>query len=158
METFPPKIGMRQESPQSPFLFNWWSLTGQYGQKEGLIGLQSRKKLKKNKNNLHCHMQRPFSWSKDSWILTLKTANSWWKYYIVIGLSTFLRHNHILYWTTGFCVFSKFKLHFEVWTWWNGSLVAQLLKNLTAVQETWVDPWVRRSPEKGMATHSSILA
>ena len=43
---------MRQESPQSPFLFNWWSLTGQYGQKEGLIGLQSRKKLKKKTKKL----------------------------------------------------------------------------------------------------------
>ena len=39
------------------------------------------------------------------------------------------------------------------------SLVAQMVKNLPAMQETWVrclgweDPW-----EKGMATHSSILA
>ena len=39
------------------------------------------------------------------------------------------------------------------------SLVAQLVKNLPAVQETWVhslsweDPW-----EKGMATHPSTLA
>ena len=39
------------------------------------------------------------------------------------------------------------------------SLIAQLVKNLPAIQETlvqslgWEDP-----PEKGMATHSSILA
>ena len=39
------------------------------------------------------------------------------------------------------------------------SLVAQTVKNLSAMQETWVqslgqeDPW-----KKGMATHSSILA
>lgn len=32
--TFPSKVGMRQESPQSPFLFNWWSLTRQYGQEK----------------------------------------------------------------------------------------------------------------------------
>ena len=41
----------------------------------------------------------------------------------------------------------------------NASLVAQPVKNLPAMQETWVpslgweDPW-----EKGKATHSSILA
>ena len=41
----------------------------------------------------------------------------------------------------------------------NASLVAQMVKNLPAVQETWFDPWVRKIPlEKEMATHSSILA
>ena len=39
------------------------------------------------------------------------------------------------------------------------SLVAQMVKNLRAIQETRSDPWVRRIPwKKGMATHSSILA
>ena len=39
------------------------------------------------------------------------------------------------------------------------SLVAQLVKNLPAVQETWFDPWVGKIPlEKEMATHSRILA
>ena len=38
------------------------------------------------------------------------------------------------------------------------SLVAQLVKNLPAMQKTWIDPWVGRPLEKGMATHSSILA
>ena len=34
-----------------------------------------------------------------------------------------------------------------------------MVKNLPAVQETWVWSWVQKDPlEKGMATHSSILA
>ena len=43
--------------------------------------------------------------------------------------------------------------------WKMASLVAQLLKNLPAMQETWVRPLGWEDPlEKGMATHSSILA
>ena len=39
------------------------------------------------------------------------------------------------------------------------SLVAQLVKNLPAMQETWVQPLSWEDPmEKGTATHSSILA
>ena len=39
------------------------------------------------------------------------------------------------------------------------SFVAQLVKNLSAVQETWVQSVGREDPlEKGMATHSRILA
>ena len=39
------------------------------------------------------------------------------------------------------------------------SLVVQSVKNLPAKQETWLDPWVGKSPlEKEMATHVSILA
>ena len=39
------------------------------------------------------------------------------------------------------------------------SLVAQTLKNLPVVQETWVQSLGREDPlEKGMATHSSTLA
>ena len=39
------------------------------------------------------------------------------------------------------------------------SLMAQMVKNLPAVWETWSDPWVGKIPlEEGMATHSSILA
>ena len=38
------------------------------------------------------------------------------------------------------------------------SLVAQMVKNLPAVQETWVQSLSEGDPlEKGMATHSSIL-
>ena len=38
------------------------------------------------------------------------------------------------------------------------SLVAQLVKNLAAMQKTWVRPWGWEDPlEKGQATHSSIL-
>ena len=39
------------------------------------------------------------------------------------------------------------------------SLVAQMAKNLPAVEETWVQSLDQEDPlEKGMATHSSILA
>ena len=39
------------------------------------------------------------------------------------------------------------------------SLVAQLVENLPAVQETWVQSLGREEPlEEGMATHSSTLA
>ena len=39
------------------------------------------------------------------------------------------------------------------------SLVAQMVKNLPAIQETWVRSLGREDPlEKGMATHCSILA
>ena len=42
---------------------------------------------------------------------------------------------------------------------WGASLVAQLVKNLTAMQETWVLSLGWEDPlEKGKATHSSILA
>ena len=38
-------------------------------------------------------------------------------------------------------------------------LVAQMVKNLPAMQETWVRSLGQEDPlEKGMATHSSILA
>ena len=40
-----------------------------------------------------------------------------------------------------------------------GSLVAQTIKNLSAMQETWVPSLGWEDPlEEGMATHSSILA
>ena len=39
------------------------------------------------------------------------------------------------------------------------SLVAQMVKNLPAMQETWVQSLGQEDPlEKGMATHSNILA
>ena len=39
------------------------------------------------------------------------------------------------------------------------SLVAQMAKNLLAMQETWVRSLDQEGPlEKGMATHSSVLA
>ena len=42
---------------------------------------------------------------------------------------------------------------------WGASLVAQMVKNLLAVQETQVQSQGQEDPlEKGMATHSSILA
>ena len=41
----------------------------------------------------------------------------------------------------------------------DNSLVAQMVKNLSAMQETWIQSLGREDPlEKEMATHSSILA
>ena len=46
-------------------------------------------------------------------------------------------------------------MHSSVW----GSLLAQTVRNLPAMQETWVQSLGREDPlEKGMDTHSSILA
>ena len=46
----------------------------------------------------------------------------------------------------------------EISPFW-ASLVAQMVKNLPEMQETWVSSLVQEDPlEKGMATHSSILA
>ena len=40
-----------------------------------------------------------------------------------------------------------------------GSLIPQMVKNLPAMQETWVRSLSQEDPlEKGMTTHSSILA
>ena len=48
-----------------------------------------------------------------------------------------------------------FDCHLTQWA----SLVAQLVKNLPAMQETWVQSLGWEDPlEKGKATHSSILA
>ena len=42
---------------------------------------------------------------------------------------------------------------------WASSLVAQMVKNLPAMWETWVQPLGREDPlEEEMATHSSIPA
>ena len=38
------------------------------------------------------------------------------------------------------------------------SLLPQIVENLPAMQETGFDPWIGKILEKGMATHSSILA
>ena len=52
----------------------------------------------------------------------------------------------------GFCLF------YQLITFWT-SLVAQMIKNLPAKQETQVQPLIwEGSLEKGMATHSSVLA
>ena len=49
--------------------------------------------------------------------------------------------------------------HFKLVIIWSASLVAQIVKNLPAMQETWVWSLDREDPlEKRMATHSSILA
>ena len=44
-------------------------------------------------------------------------------------------------------------------TLWECSLVSEMIENLPEVQETWVPSLGQEDPlEKGMATHSSILA
>ena len=53
---------------------------------------------------------------------------------------------------------SKSKTYFEIMNLWT-SPVAQMAKNLLAMQETWVRSiGSEDSLEKGMVTHSSILA
>ena len=51
--------------------------------------------------------------------------------------------------------FINSSLYMLIWT----SLAAQVIKNLLAMQETWVQSLGQEEPlEKGMATHSSIPA
>ena len=51
------------------------------------------------------------------------------------------------------------RLHIHITDITGASLVAQLVKNLPVMQETWVQSLGWEDPlEKGMATHSSILA
>ena len=55
-----------------------------------------------------------------------------------------------------FSLLEDFNLKFNVF---RASLVGQLVKNLPAMQETWVRSLGWEEPlEKGKATHSSILA
>ena len=52
-------------------------------------------------------------------------------------------------------VFNNFTVQSFNWA----SLVAQMVKNLPAIQETWIWSLGQEDPlEEGMATHSSILA
>ena len=52
----------------------------------------------------------------------------------------------------------ELKLHVST-TRTEGSMVAQMVKNLPAMQETWIRFLGQEGPlEKGMATHSNILA
>ena len=59
--------------------------------------------------------------------------------------------------TTSVCVVFRHRyihFHFHFWA----SLVAQMVNNLPAMQETWVQSLGWEDPlEKGKATHSSIL-
>ena len=48
---------------------------------------------------------------------------------------------------------------YKAFSFLRASLAAQLVKNLTGMRETWVQPLVWEDPlEKGKAAHSSILA
>ena len=51
------------------------------------------------------------------------------------------------------------RIYSLVFIFFGASLVTQMVKSLPAVQETWVRSLDREDPsEKGIATHSSILA
>ena len=57
-----------------------------------------------------------------------------------------------------FIVYMVVNLSVNIWSLW-ASLVAQLIKNLPIMQETWVRSLGCEDPlEKGKVTHSSILA
>ena len=56
------------------------------------------------------------------------------------------------------CVCLYMYMHIYIYI-YRASVVAQMVKNLPAMQETWVQSLGQEDPlEKGMATHSSILA
>ena len=56
------------------------------------------------------------------------------------------------------CNFAYFKIHLKIYL-HISSLVAQIVKNMPAMQETQVQSLGREDPiDKGMATHSSVLA
>ena len=76
----------------------------------------------------------------------------------VLHLFTLARSAHFLPWNIFWllCFHSTFMPSF--WYQW-ASLVTQMVKNLPAVEETWVQSLSWQDPlQKGMATHSSILA
>ena len=73
--------------------------------------------------------QTPWSWLSECWVLTFTL--------------------YIINWSIIWVILSCF----------GASLVAQSLKNLPTMQETWVQSLGREDPlEKEMATHSNILA
>ena len=56
----------------------------------------------------------------------------------------------------GHCTYTVFRL---ILLYYGASLVAPMVKNMLAMQETWVQSLGQKDPlEKKMATHSSILA
>ena len=75
-------------------------------------------------------------------------------------LHSLLTHSFIAHsFSAHSCIYSKIlwfvRLPNSSWA----SLVAQIVKNLPAMQETWVPSLGREDPlKKGLATHSSILA
>ena len=55
--------------------------------------------------------------------------------------------------------FKREGIYVYLWFTWGASLVAQRVKHLPVMQETWVRSPVQEDPlEKEMATHSSTLA
>ena len=64
----------------------------------------------------------------------------------------------LLYWVLSAFFFFLLIVKNIVKQYFRASLIAKLVKNLPAVQETRFHPLVRRSLEEGVATHSSILA
>ena len=70
---------------------------------------------------------------------------------------------HLLHWHAGSLPLTSatweafFKCLFPLF-FGRASLVAQMVKNMPAMQETWVQPLLQDSLQEGMAAHSSILA
>ena len=81
-----------------------------------------------------------------------------WKYSLLIQLSGLSEMFSIFccsssVWFISLCMFCHFNI-FYIWF-----ILAQMVKNLPAMQETWVQYLSQEDPlETGMATHSSILA
>ena len=88
--------------------------------------------------------------------LFLSSWKSFQDAYTVLSAELLWLHNRIILFHWG-------KLAFFI-SWYffpllGASLVVQMVKNLPAMQESWVQSLGRKEPlEKGMATHSSILA
>ena len=78
-------------------------------------------------------------------------------YFVILRQSD----NYSIYLTTFFIVGFESSLWFilKLFALLKASLVAQMVKNPPVMQETWVQPLGWEDPlERGMATHSSILA
>ena len=75
------------------------------------------------------------------------------------GQSPPLKWRRVLHQTT-FLSQDTSQVYFKVWSFpFGASLVAQMVKNLPVMKETWVQSLAGDDPlEEGMATHSSILA
>ena len=89
----------------------------------------------------------------------LLSLSPWCHHFKAIVLLILARNLWKLVEFSGLCESSHLSCSVSICIWWTkASLVAQVVKNLPAMQETWVQSLGREDPlEKGMETHSSIL-
>ena len=100
----------------------------------------------------HKQLKYPF-WSAG----TAKQAPWTFSSYLQIYLASKITQT-ILHFVSPAAELGKWRRH-KTYKWFGLSLVAQMVKNLPAMQETQVQSLHQEDPlEKGMATHSSILA